>query len=140
MAMKLQNSNYLSIEQLKEQYLNPSKTNTNTKTVTADGLSFQDILKQKTAQGITDADAPLKFSRHAANRLTDRQIELTSSQMERLSEGAQRAGRKGIQESLVLVDQLAFIVNIPNHTVITAMDSTDSNENIFTNIDGAVIV
>ena len=137
--MKLQNSNYLSIEQLQEQYLSPSRKNY-TKTVTADGVSFQDILKQKTLQGITDADSPLKFSRHAVNRLTDRQITLTDNQMERLNEGAQKAGRKGIQESLVLVDQLAFIVNIPNNTVITAMDSTESDENIYTNIDGAVIV
>lgn len=136
--MKLQNSNYLSIEQLQDQYLNPTRTNT--KTVTADGLSFQDILKQKTLQGITDTNSPLKFSRHAVNRLSDRQIELTENQVERLNEGARQAGRKGIQESLVLVDRLAFIVSIPNHTVITAMDSTESDENIFTNIDGAVIV
>ncbi len=135
--MKLQNSNYLSIEQLQDQYLNPTRANT--KTVTADGLSFQDILKQKTLQGITDTNVPLKFSRHAVNRLTDRQIELTENQVERLNEGAKQAGRKGIQESLVLVDRLAFIVSIPNNTVITAMDSADSDENIFTNIDGAVI-
>lgn len=136
--MKLQNNNYLSIEQLQDQYLNPSRNHT--KTVTAEGTSFQDILKQKTLQGMTNAQSPLKFSRHAVNRLTDRQIELTDNQVERLNEGAQKAGRKGIQESLVLVDQLAFIVNIPNNTVITAMDSTESDENIFTNIDGAVIV
>lgn len=138
--MKLQNSNYLSIDQLKEQYLNPSGTNSSPKTVTADGLSFQDILKQKTVRNIPETAEPLKFSRHAANRLTDRQIELSGSQMDRLNEGAQKAGAKGIQESLVLVDQLAFIVNIPNNTVITAMDSTESDGNIFTNIDGAVIV
>ena len=47
---------------------------------------------------------------------------------------------KGIRESLVMVDQLAFIVNVPNNTVITAMDQSQANENIFTNIDGAVFV
>ena len=47
---------------------------------------------------------------------------------------------KGIKESLVLVDQLAFIVNIPNNTVVTAMSQKDAAENIFTNIDGAVII
>ena len=47
---------------------------------------------------------------------------------------------KGIKESLVMVDSLAFIVNVPNKTVVTAMDQTDSKENVFTNIDGAVIV
>ena len=54
--------------------------------------------------------------------------------------GAAKAGAKGINESLVIVDSLAFIVNVPNQTVITAMDQTETNENVFTNIDGAVIM
>ena len=46
---------------------------------------------------------------------------------------------KGIQESLVMVDSLAFIVNVPNKTVVTAMDQGETEKNVFTNIDGAVI-
>ena len=57
-----------------------------------------------------------------------------------LAMGAGKAGAKGIKESLVIVDQLAFIVNIPNRTVVTAMDQAETEENIFTNIDGAVIM
>ncbi len=60
--------------------------------------------------------------------------------MERLGDGAKKAGEKGIRESLVLVDELAFIVNTKNNMVITAMDQTETDENIFTNIDGAVII
>ena len=60
--------------------------------------------------------------------------------MDRLTEGAKKAGAKGIKESLVIVDQLAFIVNIPNNTVVTAMNQQDAAENVFTNIDGAVII
>ena len=82
----------------------------------------------------------LKFSKHAMNRLNDRNIALDSSQLERLNDGARKAGEKGIRESLVLMDQLAFIVNVPSLTVVTAMDSTATDENIFTNINGAVIV
>ena len=48
--------------------------------------------------------------------------------------------RKGVNESLVLVDNLAFIVNVPNKTVVTAMDQEETNANVFTNIDGAVIM
>ena len=59
--------------------------------------------------------------------------------MDRLNEGARRAGEKGIKESLVLVDELAFIVNVENKTVVTAMNQGNNDENIFTNIDGAVI-
>ena len=54
--------------------------------------------------------------------------------------GTKKAEQKGIRDSLVIVDQLAFIVNVPNQTVVTAMDSTETNENIFTNINGAVII
>ena len=82
----------------------------------------------------------LKFSKHAAQRLASRNIDLTESVNARLQNGVEEASRKGIQESLVLVDQLAFIVNVPNRTVVTAMDQTETKNNVFTNIDGAVII
>ena len=132
--MKVSGNQFLSIEQLQDQYLNNSSKST-TQTKKAEGLSFQEILQKQTA-GSTE----IRFSKHAANRLADRNIELTDNQMERLNEGAVKAGEKGIKESLVIVDQLAFIVNIPNSTVVTAMNQTDTSENVFTNIDGAVII
>ncbi len=73
------------------------------------------------------------------NRLSLRNIELTQDQMQRLNQGKIEAGEKGIKDSLILVDQLAFIVNVPNNTVVTAMDQTENKSNVFTNIDGAVI-
>ena len=135
--MKVQNNNYLSIEQLQDQYLR--QNNKVTGTSPQNTLSFRDILesKQFDVRGETQA---LKFSKHAMGRLSDRNIELTNGQMERLSDGVKKAGEKGIQESLVIVDDLAFIVNIPNKTVVTAMDSKLASDNVFTNIDGAVIM
>lgn len=130
--MKIQNSGFLSIEQLQDQYLNQTKVSKGN--VTKEGLTFQDILQRQSSS------REVKFSKHAAGRLSDRNIELTDNQMERLNEGAARAGQKGIRESLVIVDGLAFIVNIPNNTVVTAMNQTDATENVFTNIDGAVIM
>ena len=133
--MQIQNNGYLSIEQLTEKYLSsPQKADTHE---TRDGLSFQEILESRSLQG---GDGTLKFSRHALGRLNDRNIELSAGQLERLEDGAKKAERKGIRDSLVIVDQLAFIVNVPNQTVVTAMDSTETNENIFTNIYGAVII
>lgn len=132
--MKIQNNNFLSIEQLQDQYLNKSRQTQTTKA--EEERSFQDILESSQAK----AEGKVRFSKHAAGRLADRNIELTSSQMERLQEGTQKAQQKGIKESLVLVDQLAFIVNIPNQTVVTAMSQNETVENIFTNIDGAVII
>ncbi|MDO4166832.1 MAG: TIGR02530 family flagellar biosynthesis protein [Eubacteriales bacterium] len=97
-------------------------------------LSFQEILHTTARQ---EPVQNLKFSKHANERLATRNINLSSEQMERLETGTTKAREKGIQESLVMVDNLAFIVNVKNNTVITAMD--DSSDSIFTNIDGAVI-
>lgn len=133
--MKIQNNGFLSLEQLQDQYLNLNRQ-TKSDTSTGSGLSFQDILTQKTKPQVSE----VKFSKHAVNRLADRNIELSEEQVERLNLGMARAGAKGINESLVIVDSLAFIVNVPNQTVITAMDQTDSDENVYTNIDGAVII
>ena len=132
--MQIKNNGYFSIEQLTEQYLSGTQKSDNTRE-TKEGLSFQQVLQQKTLQNA----GSLKFSKHALGRLNDRSIELSEGQLERLNQGAQKAGQKGIKDSLVIVDELAFIVNVPNQTVVTAMDSTETNSNIFTNINGAVI-
>ena len=129
--MDINSGRFLSIEQLQDQYLNNKQSSTGK--TTTEGLSFKDILSQKSTGDV-------KFSKHAVSRLNTRNIELTDDQMTRLNEGAAKASLKGIKESLVLVDSLAFIVNIPSNTVITAMDKGETNDNIFTNIDGAVIM
>lgn len=134
--MKIQGNQFLSIEQLQDQYLKAGRQQAGA--LKQNELSFQDILSGKTDHIRTDGE--VKFSKHAASRLVDRNIELTREQVERLNMGAAKAEAKGINESLVIVDSLAFIVNVPNQTVITAMDQTETNENVFTNIDGAVII
>ena len=127
------NPNFTSIEKVAGTYLNPAAESKPLGNL--NGASFEDIFKQK-----LQSASELKFSKHAAQRLDDRNIELTEEQSQRLEDGVKMASEKGITDSLVLVDTLAFIVNVPNQTVVTAMDQTESDENIFTNIDGAVIV
>ena len=127
---------FWSIEQITDQYLNQSQK---AKSGYVSDVSFEDILRQKQNEAVMES-SELKFSKHAANRLNDRNILLTDSQSARLETGVKQASEKGITESLVLVDSLAFIVNVPNRTVVTAMDQTETNSNIFTNIDGAVII
>lgn len=123
-----------SIEQMTGQLLQQKNLD---RTHSADSeLSFQEILKTKAQKPLEKAEN-LKFSKHANDRLAMRNINLSAEQMERLESGTTKAREKGIQESLVMVDDLAFIVNIKNNTVITAME--DSSNSIFTNIDGAVI-
>lgn len=155
--MKGIDKKFTSIQQITDQYL------TQKHEVTADAgsqISFEEVLRQtqksKQAQLPTQIQTQtnaqvscaqqasdirqLKFSKHASMRLENRNIRLSREQNERLVSGVKKAGEKGIQESLVIVDSLAFIVNIPNKTVVTALDKSEANENIFTNIDGAVII
>ncbi len=134
--MKIQGGNYPSIEQLQDQYYNQSIPKPSNK---EEGKSFQNILSEKVELKNGNAKEEVHFSKHAASRLEDRNIALSDEQLERLTKGTQMAGEKGIKESLVIIDKLAFIVNVQNSTVITAMDQRETNENIFTNIDGAVI-
>jgi flagellar operon protein len=82
---------------------------------------------------------PLQFSKHALARVERRGIELDGSTMKRLNEGVARAASKGSRDSLVLVDGTAFVVSVSNHTVITAVGSEHMKDNVFTNIDSAVI-
>lgn len=135
--MNVKNSQFLSIEQLQDQYLKQQKASSGSKA--PQGMSFEEILQKQQAPRQQAAEN-VRFSKHAANRLNDRNIELTDRQLERLNDGTKKAGEKGIRDSLVLVDQLAFIVNTKSNTVITAMDQTEADENIYTNIDGAVII
>ena len=126
--MQRLNDGYSSISKMASQLINQKSVNRNTSTD-----SFEEILNS-TQKNSAES---LKFSKHANERLADRNINLSAEQMERLENGTTKAREKGIQESLVMVDDLAFIVNVKNNTVITAMN--DKTDSIFTNIDGAVI-
>lgn len=133
-------NNYTSIEQIAGQYL---QKNTPANNISNNSISFEEILnKQRSIAEILDEHraSGLKFSKHAGNRLSERNIQLSDEQMKRLEDGVGKASAKGIKESLVILDQYAFIVNTNNNTVITAMDQNYEEENIYTNIDGAVII
>jgi len=133
---------FLSIDQVQGQIKNGSvqKTDNKGQNIQTGANSFASILnKIQESSDNTISSEELKFSKHAANRLQDRNIVLTDEQMARLNMGKIEAGEKGIKDSLILIDQLAFIVNVPNNTVVTAMDQTENKSNVFTNIDGAVI-
>ena len=128
-----------SIQQVQAVYLDQRSVQAAKKAETkATGPSFEEVLQTAVAKPQVTRDG-LKFSKHAAARLAQREIALTREQMQRLGEGARKAGEKGIKDSLVMVDNLAFIVSVPNATVVTAIDQNQTAENIFTNIDGAVI-
>lgn len=93
------------------------------------GPDFQSVLQDR-----------LKVSGHAQTRLQSRNIELGKAEWDRVMGGVERAAAKGAKESLVMLDDVALVVSIKNRTVITAVDANHLKENVFTNIDSAVIV
>lgn len=98
------------------------------------GAGFKDILKQKLA---TD---PVKFSNHCQKRLEQNNIQLNQQQMDKLNYAVDKAEIKGARESCVIMEDMVFIVNIANRTVKTVVDGQRMKDNVFTNIDSAVII
>jgi flagellar operon protein len=81
----------------------------------------------------------LKFSKHAQQRLESRNIQLNEADLSSLEQAVDRAGEKGAQDSLVMLRDMAFIVNVANKVVVTALDGKGAEGNVFTNIDSAII-
>jgi flagellar operon protein len=99
---------------------------------TASGPAFAEVLRTQPGQ-------PVRFSSHALQRVERRGIELGPATLGRLGDGVDRAAAKGARASVVFVDQTAFVVAVPNRTVITAVDREHMKQQVFTNIDSAVI-
>ncbi len=92
--------------------------------------SFESIFKEELDK--------IKFSNHALKRLESRKIHLSDEEIEKIQNAVEKAEAKGSRDSLILINNTAFIVNIPNRTVVTAIEVENSNENVFTNIDSVV--
>lgn len=97
------------------------------------GTDFGQILDKKLR-------GELKFSNHAQQRLKSRNINLSADEMTKIEEAVGKARDKGSRDSLILMSDLALVVSVKNNTVITAVDGDSLKDNVFTNIDSAVIV
>ncbi len=93
-------------------------------------VSFKDIFEKEVSS--------LKFSAHAQSRINSREISMTNDDMKKLESAVEQAEQKGAKESLIMLDDKAFIVSVRNKTVITAMQLSSLRDNVFTNIDSAV--
>ncbi len=80
----------------------------------------------------------IKFSNHAVKRLETRNIQLSDEEINKIQSAVEKAELKGSKDSLVMMSDTAFIVNIPNKTVVTALPLENGGDNIFTNIDSVV--
>ena len=101
-------------------------------TAPVSGPAFAGVLRTQPGQ-------PVRFSAHALQRVERRGIDLGQATLGRLNDGVDRAAAKGARASVVFVDQTAFVVAVPNRTVITAVDREHMKQQVFTNIDSAVI-
>ena len=97
------------------------------------GQSFQGVL-EKTLH------SEIKFSKHANKRINQRDVNVSPKDLKRIESGIDRASQKGIKETLILMDNRAFIASVDNRTIITASARDELKDAVFTNIDGAVIV
>lgn len=103
--------------------------------------AFEKAIGDKnSASDLNQVRSPIKFSSHATQRLKDRKIDLDPATMAKLNDAIDKADAKGVQDTLVLTKDAALIVNVKNRTVVTAMDKNNLNGNVFTNIDGAVLI
>lgn len=114
----------------------PQPQTARTQQQTTETSSFAEVLKRHQQNG----DTAVSFSKHAQNRIADRGIELSDAKLERLSRGMRLAEEKGLDDTLILVDKTAFIVSVKNGTVVTTLGGDDLNGNVFTNIEGTVII
>lgn len=129
--MIINNNYYANVGRISSQ----KKADLPKKTETGQIGSFEEILKSKTEEKLN-----VTFSKHAKERLESREIKLTDIQKEKISKAIEKAKNKGVKDSLILVDNMAFVVSVKNNVVITAVNNEELKENVFTNIDGAVIV
>lgn len=97
------------------------------------GVNFENFLQQA-----IDKTSGVKFSKHAEMRMQARNIDLTQTQKDKISNAVSKAQQKGIKDSLVILDDMAFVVNVNSKTVITAVNNNELKDNVFTNIDGAI--
>lgn len=102
---------------------------------TAGSPSFKELLDQA-----VKAEGGVEFSKHAAQRIEQRSIEISAESLQRLNEGVRIAQQKGLDDTLILIDKTAFVVSAQNNKVITTVSENEIKGNVFTNIDGTVIV
>lgn len=115
------------------QPLQPKQT-PRTRPVPGQDSSFAKVLESQLQKG------QVKFSAHATKRLEARNIKLSDAQLQTLDEAVEKARSKGGKETLILLDNVALVVSVANRTVITAMDGENLKDNVFTQIDSAVII
>ncbi|MBP1561801.1 MAG: hypothetical protein J6C96_11270 [Oscillospiraceae bacterium] len=109
---------------------------------TAESPQSSDFAKElKNQLDALNSSKGVQFSKHAVERLNERNIDLSEDdRLDRLNRAVELAERKGSNDALVMIDTTAFLVSVKNNKVITTLTADDMQGNIFTNIDSTVIM
>lgn len=89
---------------------------------------------------LTTVSQQLKVSKHAQQRLDERDISINKSQWQVIGKKVDEARKKGVRDSLVILNNAALLVSAKNNTVITALDREEAATRIFTNINGTILI
>lgn len=132
------------IDSIRESKYFSQKINISDKTAGANA-TFGDMLRQRMenigTQPITTGNlGEIEFSKHAKQRVQERGIEINSALLAQLSSSVQKAQEKGAKNILAFDAGRAFIINVPQNRVVTAISKDEMQDNVFTNIDGAVLL
>ncbi len=100
------------------------------------GTSFADMLRKAQEAESTG----LQVSAHAQQRIQERGIGMDELQQRTIIDALTTLDAKGAQDALLLRSDAAFVVNVPNRTVVTAIGREEMAERVFTNIDSAMVL
>lgn len=112
-----------------------NKINTLDKPSKRHNIGFEDILNEKIQQ-----QGSIKFSKHAQERLISRNVKLSQNDIDNINKAVEKAAKKGVKDTLIILGSTALIANVKSRTIITAATEELLKDNIFTNIDGAIII
>ena len=120
----------------RSQYSTPKKTNA----IPTNVETFNNFLKKKINSNQASDDSGVRLSGHAKKRLEERNINLDGNEFLKIRDGIDKLKEKGGKDSLIVTNQAAYIVDVDNQTVVTAMDKKDMAENVFTKIDSTLFI
>lgn len=126
MDHRIHQLNYHPLSHIKQQQVK--------KSIEQNGASFKELL------GTIQEESTLKISKHAEKRLDERNIKIDQELWNKIEQKVNEAKGKGVSDSLVVTDQAALIISAKNNTVITAMDRNEASSQIFTNINGTILI
>lgn len=95
---------------------------------------------QELQSAVIGKNSRLVLSKHAQMRLNQRNIQIDKNTWTRIEDKVHEAKNMGVRDSLVIMKEALLVISAKNNTVITAMDRDEASSQIFTNINGTILL